>query len=115
MIRFNLIGSWSSVCGGALMPRRLAGTFVFLFLCSCVVSSWHGVRAAEDPPIVVNGNRHFDADMIRAHFHARADGTYDAAALDAALKGLYGTGLFDDVKIVRQGEHILVSVVENPT
>ena len=51
--------------------------------------------------------------MIRAHFHAAADGAFDAAALDAALKSLYATDLFADVKIERDGERILVSVVEN--
>jgi outer membrane protein insertion porin family len=64
---------------------------------------------------MVSGNRHTDADMIRAFFHAAADGTFDAAALDAALKSLYGTGLFADVKIARDGDRIVVSVVENPT
>ena len=53
--------------------------------------------------------------MIRAHFHAAADGTFDAAALDAAVKSLYGTGLFEDVKIAREGARILVTVAENPT
>src|SRR5262249_24448814 len=63
----------------------------------------------------VSGNRHIDAGMIRAHFHAAADGTIDAAALDAAVKSLYGTGLFEEVEIARKGERILVTVGENPT
>jgi outer membrane protein insertion porin family len=64
--------------------------------------------------ITVAGNRHIDAQMIRSHFHADADGRFDANALDAALKSLYATGLFSDVKISRQGDQLLVTVVENP-
>ncbi len=39
----------------------------------------------------------------------------DAEALDAALKSLYATGLFQDVKIAHDGGHVVVTVVENPT
>ena len=67
-----------------------------------------------DSPIAVNGNRHVGADMIRSYFPAPG-GHYDAAALDAALKRLYATGLFKDVKIAHEGDRVLVMVVENPT
>src|SRR5262249_51343392 len=59
--------------------------------------------------------RHIDAAMIRSHFHAGSDGRFDAAALDAALKSLYATGLFQDVTIARDGDRVLIKVVENPT
>jgi len=64
---------------------------------------------------VVAGNRHVDAEMIRSHFHAGADGQLDAGARDAALKSLYATGLFQDVKISQAGDRVLVTVAENPT
>ena len=51
--------------------------------------------------------------MIRNHFHA-SRGALGAGALDAALKELYATGLFDDVKIARSGGRIVVTVVEAP-
>ncbi len=75
--------------------------------------------AASDPAIVVEGNRRIDAQAIREHFHDRtADKTSDApltpAGIDAALKELYATGLFDDVKIVRSGTRLVVTVVEAP-
>ena len=53
--------------------------------------------------------------MIRSYFHAAPGGHFDAAALDAALKRLYATGLFQDVKIAHEGDRVLVMVVENPT
>jgi len=71
--------------------------------------------AEQDPAITVIGNRHIGADMIRSFFHAAPDGQYDAAARDAALKALYASGLFTEVKISHEGNRILVVVVENPT
>jgi outer membrane protein insertion porin family len=72
--------------------------------------------AAESTAVIaVIGNRQIDAATIRAHVHAGDDGNFNAAALDAALKSLYATGLFEDVKIARDGTRILISVVENPT
>ncbi|HXX04012.1 MAG TPA: outer membrane protein assembly factor BamA, partial [Xanthobacteraceae bacterium] len=65
--------------------------------------------------ITIIGNRHIDAAMIRAQFHAGAGGRLDAAALDAALKSLYATRLFRDVKISRDGDNVVVTVVENPS
>ena len=37
----------------------------------------------------------------------------DAARIDAALKALYATGLFQDVRINQSGNRIIVTVVEN--
>ena len=65
--------------------------------------------------IMVVGNHRAGADAIRAHFHRGPDGKLDAAARDAALKSLYATGLFQDVKFAHDGDHIVVTVVENPT
>ena len=70
--------------------------------------------AAAESPITVTGNRHTGADVVRSYFHAGPDGHFDSATLDAALKQLYATGLFNDVKISRAGDRILVIVVENP-
>ena len=69
----------------------------------------------QDPAITVIGNRHIGADVIRSFFHAGPDNQYDAAARDAALKALYASDLFTDVKISHEGNRILVVVVENPT
>src|SRR6202007_2236067 len=81
---------------------------------ACTGSATAG-GAEQDPAITGIGNRHTGADMIRSFFHAAPDGQYDAAARDAALKALYGSGLFTDVKISHEGNRILVVVVENPT
>ncbi|HUD86863.1 MAG TPA: outer membrane protein assembly factor BamA [Xanthobacteraceae bacterium] len=63
----------------------------------------------------MKGNHHAGADMIRSYFHGGAGGRLDADTLDAALKSLYATGLFANVKISRDGDRVVVTVVENPT
>ncbi len=93
-----------------------AGFFVCFVGCLAIAASAQAQAAAlSDAAIAVSGNRHTDAAMIRAQFRAGAQGQLDAAALDAALKSLYGTGLFTDVKISHDGDGVLVTVVENQT
>jgi outer membrane protein insertion porin family len=64
--------------------------------------------------IIVEGNRRIEAETIRTYFHVRPGGRLDAAALDAALKDLLATGLFQDVRISHAGDRVVVTVVENP-
>ena len=50
-------------------------------------------------PIVVEGNRRVEAETIRSYFRAGPGERLDAASIDEALKALYATGLFQDVRI----------------
>jgi len=61
--------------------------------------------------IIVEGNRRVEADTIRSYFRGER---LDAQRIDAALKALYSTGLFQDVRISQSGGRIIVTVVENP-
>jgi outer membrane protein insertion porin family len=64
--------------------------------------------------IEVHGNRRIDAETVRSYFHATADGQFDAAARDAGLKALLGTGLFDNVTIDGAGDRLVVHLKEAP-
>ncbi len=105
------------------MRRRLAAAFCALFLWAFLnvepAAAAQTTTLPADAAIAVSGNRRTDAAMIRAQFRAAARKSgrswLNAAALDAALKRLYATNLFADVKISRAGGRILVTVVENPT
>jgi len=92
--------------GPAGMRMLCAATLSVLALCR--------PSAASEPTIAVEGNRRTDAQAIREHFHASSDALLMPAAVDAALKELYETGLFEDVKIARSGTHLIVTVVEAP-
>ncbi len=70
------------------------------------------VAAASVDTLAVQGNRRVDAETVRSYFHADASGHYDAAALDAGLKALVATGLFEDVHIDRGDGRIVVRLSE---
>src|SRR5580692_11725249 len=63
--------------------------------------------------IVVQGNRRVDADTVRSYFKAAPGEHLDAAKIDAGLKALYATGLFQDVHISQSGGKVIVTVVES--
>ena len=88
--------------GAALL---LAATAGFLAAPACA-----STPAAET--VVVEGNRRIGAETIRSYFHAAPGGRLDTAALDAALKALIATGLFDNVTIDRKAERLVVHVSE---
>jgi len=64
--------------------------------------------------IVVEGNRRVEANTIRSYFKVAPGEHLDAAKIDAALKALYASGLFEDIRISRSGGRLVVTVVEAP-
>ena len=74
-------------------------------------------RAQSEGPIrqiVVEGNQRVEAETVRSYLPIAAGDNYDAGRIDQALKALFATGLFADVTIRRQGESLVIAVVENP-
>ena len=64
--------------------------------------------------IQVEGNRRVELETIRSYFKPGPGGRLDQAQIDDGLKALIETGLFQDVRISNAGNHLLVTVVENP-
>ena len=64
--------------------------------------------------IVVEGNRRVEPETVRSYLTFSSGDTYDPAEVNQSLKTLFATGLFQDVRIRRQGSTIIVVVVENP-
>jgi outer membrane protein insertion porin family len=62
----------------------------------------------------VEGNQRIEAATIRSYMAVEIGDRFDPAALDQSLKNLYATGLFDDVALRREGDQLVVIVVENP-
>ncbi len=69
----------------------------------------HTAAATE---IVVEGNRRVEADTIRSYFKATPGERLNADQIDAGLKALYASGLFQDIHVTTQGNRVIVSVVE---
>jgi outer membrane protein insertion porin family len=91
----------------------LAGVFFGLLASAVVtVAPAHAQTASQ---IVVEGNKRVEAETIRSYFRGTGGADrLDAARIDAGLKALYATGLFQDVRINQAGGRLVVVVVENP-
>jgi len=72
-------------------------------------------QTAQAQQIEVRGNQRVEADTIRSYFRVGAGERLDAVKIDEALKALYATGLYEDVRITQNGGRIVVTVVENQT
>jgi outer membrane protein insertion porin family len=70
--------------------------------------------SANASAIIVEGNRRVDADTIRSYFRVAPGEHIDAAKIDSALKALYASGLFQDIRISHSGNRLVVIVVEAP-
>jgi outer membrane protein insertion porin family len=62
--------------------------------------------------IVVEGNRRVDADTIRQYFKAAPGEHLTADQINAGIKALYESGLFQNISVTTQGNRVIVSVVE---
>jgi outer membrane protein insertion porin family len=93
----------------------VAGLLLVLSLFGGIGNAAHAAPAdagLTSSSIVVQGNRRIEADTIRSYFKPGPGGHLDPAAIDAALKALYATGLFEDVKISQSGGKLIVTVAE---
>jgi outer membrane protein insertion porin family len=64
--------------------------------------------------IVVEGNERIETATIQSYLPIAVGDTVDSPRLDLALKTLYRTDLFSDVRLNMEGETLVVRVVENP-
>ncbi|HVY57611.1 MAG TPA: outer membrane protein assembly factor BamA [Xanthobacteraceae bacterium] len=94
--------------GGFVLGAVVLGSF------TAAVGTAQVVAAQTASQIAVEGNRRVEAETIRSYFHLGPGERLDAAKIDAGLKALYATGLFQDVKINHAGGRLVVSVIENP-
>ncbi|AMN42345.1 outer membrane protein assembly factor BamA [Rhodoplanes sp. Z2-YC6860] len=77
-----------------------------------VATSTHAFAQASQ--IVVEGNRRVEAETVRSYFRTNPGERLDSFKIDQALKALYATGLFQDVRINQSGGRLVVTVIENP-
>lgn len=63
--------------------------------------------------VSVVGNRRVESETIRSFVSIAPGESYTTARIDQAIKDLFATGLFSDVRISRQGSGVVVRVVEN--
>jgi len=62
----------------------------------------------------VEGNQRVEPETVRAYMAIGPGEAFDAQAIDRSLKALFATEIFADVTIRREGDDLVVRVVENP-
>ena len=89
---------------------------VMALIVSIVLASVAHAQQANDTVsgIEVRGNQRIEQATIENYLSLRPGDRFTDEKLDDSLKTLYGTGLFDDVRIEREGTKLVVNVVENP-
>jgi outer membrane protein insertion porin family len=98
--------------GLCLVGMVLAGVG-FCTAIGAIATATHAAAQTENS-IVVEGNRRVEVETIRSYFHLNPGEKLDSYKIDQALKALYATGLFQDVRITPSGGRLVVVVVENP-
>jgi outer membrane protein insertion porin family len=103
-----------------LRARRaaLASGLALLLGTTAIVAPQAAFAQAEQSGVVqrilVQGNERIEQSTVISYLPIQPGETVDAAKLDLALKTLYRTDLFADVKISLVGGDLTISVVENP-
>src|SRR3954449_2450063 len=64
--------------------------------------------------IKLEGNQRIEEGTIRSYLLVQPGDRFDPDRMDRSLKTLYATGLFQDVRLARVGDSLVVRVVENP-
>jgi outer membrane protein insertion porin family len=64
--------------------------------------------------IRVVGTQRIEPETVRSYLQIQPGDAWDPEKLDASLKALFATGLFADVNLSRDGNTLVVKVVENP-
>jgi outer membrane protein insertion porin family len=62
----------------------------------------------------VEGNQRVESRTIVSYLGMNTSSTFSSQEIDAALKNLYATGFFADIKLLRSGSTLVVRVEENP-
>ena len=64
--------------------------------------------------IRVDGNQRIEAATVESYMSVAVGDRFDNQLIDRSLKALFASGLFADVNLVREGNTLVVRVVENP-
>ncbi len=114
---YSVGGRWRRPGRGAghtlRVSSRLQVVLWVVLLCACLPLS-SGFAAERIVTIEVVGTRTVSPETITAQLPFRLGDAYEASKADAAIRTLFATGLFSDVRIKQQSGRVIVAVVENP-
>src|SRR5271169_6042450 len=64
--------------------------------------------------IRIEGSQRIEPSTVRSYLTIQPGDPFDSAKMDESLKALFATGLFADVQLRRDGNTLIVRVIENP-
>ena len=64
--------------------------------------------------IRIEGTQRVEPETVKSYLLVQPGDPFDAERVDRSLKSLFATGLFTDVTLRREGDALVVRVVENP-
>lgn len=64
--------------------------------------------------ISIEGAQRIEPETVRSYMVIKEGDPFDSARINQSLKALFATGLFADVTLSREGDSLVVRVVENP-
>ncbi len=103
---------------GAYLTAVQRVVLVALLFCAALVgqASWSPAAAqgGNIESIVVTGSQRIDPQTVQSYLLVVPGDSFESDRLDRSLKALFGTGLFADVTMRREGSTLVVAVVENP-
>ena len=102
---------------GAKAAGARSRTRHVVWLAAVILGVWMGAATAQErliESVLVEGNERIEADTVRSYMAVGPGDAFDADALNESLKSLFESGLFADVAIRREGNSLIVGVVENP-
>jgi outer membrane protein insertion porin family len=101
--------------------RALAAWFFVAFAAPMALSPAIGPAQAQSilqggtiEAIRIDGTQRIDPQTVRSYMTVDPGDRFDPLALDNSLKQIFATGLFADVTLRREGNTLVVDVVENP-
>ena len=103
----------SVLASAVALSSIIAGTTVSGGL---LVPEAHAQAASSDliRRVIVQGNERIEARTVESYLLLEPGQPFDPERVDLSLKTLFETGLFADVIIARDGDNLVVQVVENP-
>ena len=101
-----------------MTSRRVCTLGITLLLCLVAwlgdatrVSAQSGDTIRE---IRIDGTQRIDPETVRSYMRVSVGDSFDPVQLNDSLKDIFKPGLFADVKLRREGDVLVVLVVENP-
>jgi len=97
-----------------LLVAGLALAFLALMAHATTALAQNMFGGAPIADIKIEGTQRIEADTVRSYMQLNVGDPFAPDKIDKALKNLFATGLFADVAFSREGNTLVVKVVENP-